>query len=78
MLKRILSLSVVVVAPLFIGMASPGIAAAEPAVECSKTNPRTGACLLWVSTPGDSGTAGNPSAGGCPGAGNQRTAGQRQ
>jgi hypothetical protein len=63
MLRRILTLSVVVAA---IGMVSPGIAAAEPAVECSKTNPRTGACLLWVSTPGSGDAAGDVGAGSAP------------
>jgi hypothetical protein len=35
------------------GMVSAGVAAAEPPVGCAKTNPRTGVCLLWVTTPGD-------------------------
>lgn len=39
-----------------IGVTSPGIAAADPAVECAKSNPRTGACVLWVSTPGSDST----------------------
>jgi hypothetical protein len=56
MLKRILRALAVVMAAL-IGVMSPSIASAEPTVECSKTNPRTGACLLWVSTPGGSGSA---------------------
>lgn len=55
MLRRILTLSIATAA---LGMASPGLAAAEPAVECSKTNPRTGACLLWASTPGSEGATG--------------------
>lgn len=64
MLRRGLRLVAAVVAAGFISMASPSTAAAEPAVECSKVNPRTGACLLWASTPGGGGASSdsNPAA----------------
>lgn len=33
-----------------------GVAVAQPGVECTKSNPRTGTCLLWTSVPESSGT----------------------
>src|SRR3954447_16499221 len=42
----------VLTALLVMGVVSTGIAAAEPLVGCARTNPRTGVCLLWLSTPG--------------------------
>lgn len=69
MLKRIFRLAVVVAAPVLIGEISPGIAGADPGVECSRTDPRTGSCLLWASTPGGSSNPGGFGAGGGQGVG---------
>lgn len=69
MLKRIFRLAVVVAAPVLIGVTSPGLAGADPGVECSRTDPRTGSCLLWVSTPGGSSTSSGVGAGGGQGVG---------
>ncbi len=45
-------------------VSNPGVAAAEPPVECAKTNPRTGACLLWASAPGSGGASSGAGSGG--------------
>ena len=36
-------------------VAVPGVASADPAVQCVQSNPRTGTCLVWASSPGSSG-----------------------
>jgi hypothetical protein len=64
MLTRILGLLVAVATCLLGAVLSPGIAAAEPPVQCSKSNPRTGACLLWASTPSNGGAADDAGVGG--------------
>ena len=46
------------VAAAVLAMSNSGVAVAEPPVECTKTNPRTGGCLLWASAP-ESGGAGS-------------------
>ena len=62
MLMRSVSLCVLAGACVLSAVMSPGLAAADPPVECSKVNSRTGACLLWVSTSGGDGQAGDVSA----------------
>src|SRR3954447_9885622 len=64
MLTRTLGLLVAVATCLLGAVLVPGIAAAEPPVQCSKSNPRTGACLLWASTPSNGGAADDAGAGG--------------
>jgi hypothetical protein len=62
MLTRSLSLCVLAGACVLSAVTSPGLAAADPPVECSKVSSRTGACLLWVSTSGGDGQVGDVSA----------------
>jgi hypothetical protein len=58
MLTRSLSLfSVLAAACVLSAVMPPGLAAADPPVQCSKVNSRTGACLLWVSTSAGGGQA---------------------
>lgn len=47
----------VVAASVVVVVSYAGTAAADPPVECAKTNPRTGLCLLWASTPGPDGAS---------------------
>src|SRR3954462_14780332 len=71
MLTGVRRSSAVLAALLVVGVVSTGIAAAEPPVGCARTNPRTGVCLLWSSTPGggaDTG-AGPAAVGGGPSGG---------
>lgn len=63
MLTGVRRSSAVLAALLVMGVVSQGIAAAEPPVGCARTNPRTGVCLLWSSTPGGGDATGSGPAG---------------
>lgn len=58
MLRAVRHCWAVVVALAVVVVSCPSIAAAEPPVECTRSNPRTGTCLLWASVPGSGDTNG--------------------
>ena len=58
MLRAVRHCWAVVVALAVVVVSCPSIAAAKPPVECTRSNPRTGTCLLWASVPGSGDTNG--------------------